>query len=308
VVEIRPAHPSELRDALSVIFTQPGAESRDTQAQVTAFIEHYQNSPLFSQAHWVAIEDGTIQAAVACLDSPGRTGLLFLPSMRLHPTHKAIIIELVQQVVRSARDRGLKLFQALIPPDSDAEGYVLASAGFDPLAELIYMERPSTLPIPDDADPETLSWTTYSPQTHCLFAQVILATYEQSLDCPRLSGLRDIEDIIASHMATGQFNPNTWFVIHLSGVPVGCLLLARLPRRSALELVYMGMVPKARGQGLGGVMLRQAIRQAVKTHTAYISLAVDRDNAPACKLYKKFRFNETIRRTAWISTAFLVGT
>ena len=48
---------------------------------------------------------------------------------------------------------------------------------------------------------------------HALFAETILQTYRDSLDCPGLNGVRQIEDIIAGHKASGEFDPALWFLL-----------------------------------------------------------------------------------------------
>ena len=48
---------------------------------------------------------------------------------------------------------------------------------------------------------------TYQPENHALFAAAIQESYRDTLDCPALSGLRDIEDVIAGHQSVGTFDP-----------------------------------------------------------------------------------------------------
>src|SRR5690606_20330057 len=97
------------------------------------------------------------------------------------------------------------------------------------LAELLYLQtvvrnvRPPALPA-------GCSWETYSPATHQTFIQTIQQTYVDSLDCPALTGLRHMEDVIASHKASGDFDPNQWFLLYHQQTPVAVLLLAEAPR------------------------------------------------------------------------------
>lgn len=291
-----------MSEVLTLVLNQPGIQARELEAQVKALLSYLQDRPSSADAQYVALAGRSLIAAVICLDSPGRSALVFVPSMQLHPRRRDVVIELLDCLVKAGRQRGARLFHVLAPLDSPADASLLAAAGFDRLAELIYLERPSTLPVRAEPDPADLTWTCYDQTTHRLFAEVIQSTYEGSLDCPQLFGHRDIEDIIAGHKDAGEFDPQRWFVLRERGQPVGCLLLARVRHRSALELVYMGLAPEARGGGLGKAMLRRALQVTLQAHFAYVTLAVDAANTPACALYRRFDFSETMRRTAWVLT------
>jgi RimJ/RimL family protein N-acetyltransferase len=153
------------------------------------------------------------------------------------------------------------------------------------LAELIYLQCEIRSSITAPIMPHGFSWENYSSVTHGKFARTIQATYENSLDCPTLSGLRQIEDVIASHKASGEFDPNHWFLLYERENPVAVLLLAHSPRTDAMELVYLGLTPPARGRGLGTLALRKALRTALEADIGRLTLAVDAGNDPALKLY-----------------------
>ena len=87
-------------------------------------------------------------------------------------------------------------------------------------------------------------------RTHAQFVQAIARSYEQTLDCPALSGARDIQDVVEGHKSVGIFDPQLWSVLLRGDEPLGCLLLAEIPARNGIELVYLGLAPAARGRGL----------------------------------------------------------
>src|SRR5690606_2604680 len=126
---------------------------------------------------------------------------------------------------------------------------------------------------------------TYSPDTHADFAATVQASYEQSLDCPALNGLRDIEDVLAGHRATGDFDPNLWTLLLEHDRPIGVSLLARLPYADSCELVYFGLVPAARGRGLGHLAMQHTLATLARTDLSRLTLAVDANNLPAYRLY-----------------------
>jgi ribosomal protein S18 acetylase RimI-like enzyme len=150
-----------------------------------------------------------------------------------------------------------------------------------------------------------MRWQTYSPALHERFAQTILASYGGSLDCPGLNGIRDIEDVIAGHKATGEFDPRLWFLLESGdgrdqGAAAGVLLLSRLPHADNVELVYLGLTPAARGKGLGDVMMRQALHAVAAEGLSRLSLAVDSTNTPALHLYYRHGMQRIGSRVAMI--------
>jgi len=113
----------------------------------------------------------------------------------------------------------------------------------------------------------------------------VAATYEGSLDCPRLNGRRDIEDVLSSHKSAGEFDPKLWFLLRERETPLGVLLLSESLRSDSIELVYLGLTPAARGRKLGELMMRQAYATVSARNQPRLCLAVDSQNTPALKLY-----------------------
>lgn len=302
MAEIRQTRPEEIHEALALTLKLPGSSPVQTRAQVLAFLKYVEDRPMPPDAQYAAVVNGELATAGFRLDSPGKTALLFVPSMQAFTHPIDTVVSVIDYLVEAGLQRGMSLFQVLAPPDSPRDAHLLTQAGFRLIAELIYLERPATLPTSTSTDPSGITWIGYDQSTHKLFAETIEASYEDSLDCPDLLGLRQMEDIIAGHKDAGEFDPERWFIICHDDRPAGCLLLSRVRNRSALELVYMGLRPAARGKGLAKTMLRRAIQVTVNARLAYITLAVDARNDPARTLYDSFSFSETIRRSAWIRT------
>jgi ribosomal protein S18 acetylase RimI-like enzyme len=112
-----------------------------------------------------------------------------------------------------------------------------------------------------------------------------LQSYEASLDCPRLNGRRNVEDIIAGHKATGSFEPDLWHLLLEHGLPRGVLILSPSIGDSVVELVYLGLSRAARGRGLGDLLMSLARHAVSRIGRQTLSLAVDSINEPALKLY-----------------------
>ena len=160
------------------------------------------------------------------------------------------------------------------------------------MAELIYLAGEPRRRLAAPALPAGVAWVEYNPATHEQFKRAIAATYDNSLDCPALNGVRDMEDVVAGHRASGEFDPRLWRLLVEPAadpadppVPLGVLLLAPIPAAAALELVYLGLVPAARGRRLGDLLLRHALAGVADHGMQRLTLAVDARNAPALKLY-----------------------
>jgi mycothiol synthase len=202
------------------------------------------------------------------------------------------------------RERGVMLAQTLLdPPDSAAQS-LFASRGFTAMSELIYVSGEPRRKQTTPALPASLQWITYSRANHELFKQTIAASYEQSLDCPSLNGLREMEDVICGHKAAGEFDPQLWRLLYRIGddgvtpVPLGVLLLSPIPLADAIELVYLGLTPQARGKKLGDLMVKQALATVLERKLSRLTLAVDAQNAPALRLYYRNGLTRVGRKVA----------
>ncbi len=225
---------------------------------------------------------------------------MLVPALCNDPGSADLVVELLRAQRDQAFQHGVRLLQVLLEPGGSVAEAALAQAGYELLAELLYMERDARLSdLPSEPTP-ALTWETYEPSSHSVFAETIAATYEGSLDCAKLNGLREIEDIIAGHKAAGEFDPQHWFVARLEGRPAGVLLLAGQPMTAAMEIVYMGVAPWARHRGTGSAIVRRALEVAHADGAAKLTLAVDDANEPARRLYERFGLRQTGRRRAWI--------
>jgi GNAT superfamily N-acetyltransferase len=291
-VHCRPALPDEVHPALGMILGGGGKLADDQQ--VAEFLAFADQRRIVISDLWIAASGGVMLWAILPIVSPGRTTLLFAPSDPPHPHIVPAAGALLDTVCNKYAANDVQLAQVLLDPADDAGRRMLEAHGFRRMAELIYLHAAVRRPLPPPELPADLAQMNYTPQTHALFANAILASYQQSLDCPALNGVRRIEDIIAGHKAGGEFDPRHWYVLCDRNkpieetTPIGVLLLSRLPRGDSAELVYLGLAPSARGKSLGDWMMRRAFTTAASMGVARLSLAVDSINAPALKLYYRF--------------------
>jgi ribosomal protein S18 acetylase RimI-like enzyme len=279
-VEYRQARPDETHHALSLILGSGGNPAGSQQ--VIDFLQFAAQRGINTQDLWVMAAGAPPIWAVLPIVSPGHTVLLFTPGVR--PPNDDVT-PLIEAVCMSVAERDIHLVQVLLDPPDKAIRSLYAGLGFREMAELIYLQVGTSHPVVQDELPENFWWQTYSPQTHELFEQAILESYQQSLDCPALNGMRDISDVIAGHKASGEFNPRFWFVLTERDMPRAVLLLSRVPRTETAELVYLGVVPQMRGRGTGDLVMRQALWAVREMNLTRLTLAVDSQNGPALALY-----------------------
>jgi ribosomal protein S18 acetylase RimI-like enzyme len=267
-------------------FVLGSASQPADDAHVADFLRFAQRRGIDVSAAWLADAGGVLAWAVLPVDSPGRTMLLLGPAGGpTRPDLFQIAGQLVDAVCARFAAHGVQLAQVLLDPADGASRRLYEGRAFARVAELIYLQAAPRRKAPAPALPPGLRWVGYSADTHALFGRAILGTYERSLDCPGLNGLRDIEDVLAGHKASGEFDPRLWGALCEGDRPLGVLLLARAAPGETMELVYLGLSPAARGRGLGDVMMRQALAATAADGAARLSLAVDSENAPALKLY-----------------------
>lgn len=281
---IRTARADEIDAAVRIVLG--GSTVQIGEQHVQEFIAYAHSREIDLGGVWIAEQHGKIAQAVLPIVSPGRTMLLLSPP-HLHGGGSAehVMKRIIDAACRAGAQKNIHLAQALVDPHEESLHRVYRSSNFVTMAELIYLQadvRPdASFPTP----PPEFSWEVYSDRTHALFAQAILASYENSLDCPALNGMRDMEDVILGHKATGDFDPSLWFLLCRAGQPAGVLLLAASSRNDLLELVYLGLTREARGRKLGEVLMRQALAVTALEKRPRLTLAVDSLNIPALKLY-----------------------
>ena len=303
--QARPVYPGEESAALRLVIGSL-AHPADDQA-LTDFLLFVQSKKIDLSEIWVVQSGNSLCWAALPILSEGRTMLLLTPG-DVPPAHaQAAIGVMLDGLCQRYSTRNVQLAQALIDPHDEASRRVFQAHGFVRMAELIYLHTAIRRPPAPPPLPAGITVSTYSDQTHPLFAEAILASYRDSLDCPGLNGVRKIEDIIAGHKACGEFDPKMWFLLcqqNESGQsqPRGVLLLSRLPRGDTVELVYLGLAPEARGLRLGDWLMRCALVSTASAGLPRLSLAVDSLNAPALRLYYRFGLSRLASKVAMMRT------
>jgi ribosomal protein S18 acetylase RimI-like enzyme len=180
---------------------------------------------------------------------------------------------------------------------------VLNAVGFHHLADLVYLSCEAERFAAQTAEKNELEFVTYDESCRARLAHVIERTYEGTLDCVALNGRRHIDEVIHGYQSTGEFHSENWLIVRDGDDDVGVLLLADHPAASHWELVYMGVVPEARGHGWGNQIVRYAQHCARRAGIERIVLAVDAVNTPALRMYGSAGFEAWDRRAVFVRFA-----
>lgn len=240
---------------------------------------------------WVALAGDQVLAAAWIQFVAGRTAVVWLPQ-----AGNPVVEDLLCEVAEALDREQVTLAQFLVSDELSVDDSLLEKADFQRLARLAYLaaevgsrSRPtSSLAFENNAseDPERLG-------------KLLRQTYELSADCPRLNGVRNLDDTIAGYREQGEFDPKYWSFIQSQGVDVGTLLLTFHADTRNWELVYMGLVPAVRGQRLGRDVLDYAFWQVSQAGANQLVLAVDEANTYAMEMYLRAGFTAWDHRTVY---------
>lgn len=288
---------------------------RGDRAAARRFLVFAEESRLRLDGIWCRFDDaGRIRDTVLAAAGPGRTATIFASPAR-RPSEVADIARLVAAAIAGLPSLGVAMGQALVDPREPLQIEVLRRGGMRRLADLAYLECPLPRATRDEsvALPSGFVAEVWNPSERTMLASLLEHTYVDTLDCPDLAGLRRSEDILEGHLNSGRFEPALWTILRFAdgpraGEPAGaCLMNSTMPSPrlgggpGSIELVYLGLVPEARGAGAGGALLRRSLALLAGRPERSVVLAVDERNAPALALYRRAGFRPTLRRVALIA-------
>jgi ribosomal protein S18 acetylase RimI-like enzyme len=288
-----------LEEAIVRLVAAPGAGDR---AHANRFLAFAQQNRVNLDKLWSRQDErGRIDLTVLIVSSPGRTGMVFC-SRAEGPQDAPEIGSLIDYACREAAGQEIDLAQALIDTDDTVDVDAFLRGGFTRLATLSYLERPlrgARAPEPPIWPPEVeVEPCTGVAESELL--SVLNASYEATLDCPGLRGLRRTRDILEGHRSCGRHDPALWTLLRIDRQPAGVLMLNPSVGQNTVELVYLGLAPAARGRKLGTQLLRHGLRLLEGRKERSICLAVDEANAPALSVYRNEGFQPSLRRIALI--------
>ena len=266
--------------------------------QVAALRASVQRQPLSGYRVLGAFRGEVLTGAMLIQTQPGRTAAVWLPRLvagEPPKTARQLLLQGIDDLPRPA----IRMVQSLLPPDAGTDAQLLVDAGFRRVSDLLYLVclADQFPPSPPCAE---LQFQPYVATLHARFAQLVDATYEGSLDCPAVNGVRSTDDVLQGYRATGCFAPERWLIARHQGEEVGCLILTDYPEHATWELIYMGILPAARGHGRGVEMVRHAQWLCGQALGKRLVLGVDAANEPALRMYATAGFQAWDRTSVYI--------
>ncbi len=298
--QIQDLRREDIRSALHLALPSAAGTDYDLSDRADHFLSYLAAQDLEINWKLGIVSQGRLVGSVLGVVSPGKVAMILASPCTPETALCDAVTQALEMLEQKARRAGLAILQSLIPRDGADRAQVLSKAGYTFLADMRYLalEVPRSLPAEPQAPNVVVE--EYRSVDEATFRNVLGRTYEGSLDCPGLNGLRTMEEILLSHRHTGVHDPRLWLIAKVGDTPVGVALLTHVPLQSAMEIVYVGVVPEARGCSYGSYLVRLAIEHAMQANSTHLMLAVDHCNHYARKMYASFGFKETDRRHAWI--------
>ena len=206
---------------------------------------------------------------------------------------------LAEAVTAAIAETGAEMTQAFLTSPAAETVKILRHVGFRQLADLLYMSAESSK-FPLAAPPSELDYVRYDATQRERLMALVGCTYEGTLDCVELDGVRDLEYVIGGYEATGVYRPENWLFVRAGGEDVGVLLIADHPKGRHWELMYMALIPEARGRGWGRQITRYAQWLARGAGVERIVVAVDAANTPAVAMYRDCGFDLWDQRAVYV--------
>ncbi len=294
--EIRPIPPEQYRQALALLLDRLAEVDRQRQVAMAVAAGQIDRGAM---PGLLGAYRGQEMAGVGLAQiQAGRAATVWPPRLVVGEP-AATATRLLDELCRFLAAGDVRVAQTLLESDAAADERTLCAGGFRRLAELFYLvSQESEFPTSPPLSP--LEFEPYSPSNHGRLARIVEATYGQTRDCPGLNGVRDVEDVLAGYRASGVFDAGRWLLVRHGGADVGCLLLSDFPEHDNWELCYMGVAPRARGNGWGAHIVRYAQWRARLAGRLRLVLAVDATNGPALKLYAAAGFQAWAGRTVYV--------
>ncbi|MBN9120118.1 MAG: GNAT family N-acetyltransferase [Planctomycetes bacterium] len=285
--DVSPAAPHELLPACRLLFADGRAEHCCDR-----LLSDARTSGLF------VARDATdrLHAAALVQSLPGALGVAWAPR---GDSAKAIDAATVA-ACEWLRSHGVKVCQAFATAGEVADMIALERLGFRRTTQLVFMQRdcsPTGLPATDPA--RSLSFVADGLPFSREFATTLLATHQETRDCPELNAPRTAEELLEGFGASA--NGET-YLVRRGEVCVGVVMFEPGAAPEVAELTYIGIVPDERGSGLGGELLKFVATETSAAGHARLNVSVDARNAPAMKLYTRHGFVEYDRREVWLAT------
>jgi mycothiol synthase len=269
------------------------------QAHVAAALLEIEDPADFAgEALYVAVHGDELRGAAWGQRQSGRVAT-FWPPQLVPGESEETAHQLAAAVVADLDDTSIEMTQVLLPTADLSAAPLLAAVGFDRLADLLYLTCEAER-FPTEQPASQLEFIPYDGSERRTLMRLVERTYEQTLDCVGLNGMRSVDEVITGYQGTGKYRPENWLIVRGEGRDIGLVLLTEHPPARHWELMYMGLVPEVRGRGWGLRVTQHAAWLAHRAGIERIVLAVDAANTPALRMYRLAGFEIWDRRSVYV--------
>jgi len=288
---VRLAEQTERPEVLAWLGLHVGAV--DPKGFATEVLHLFRRSPEAGHNLFGAWLGNTLVGAAWVTPLPGAVVLVWPP---LGAQDAAVAAQLWSQVDAAIQRQNVKLAQIVLPEVDESTAAAMSAHGFVPLTTLKYLQRQLTrVPHCPLEELDLLPVDRQSP----VLATLLPRTYEGSQDCPELDGVRTIAEVLEGHAGDPTVNDPHWWLIKKKDGEKGVMLVNADRTAPLWDLVYFGLVPEARGQGLGRQTLGWLLEHAQSRGARILTVAVDARNVVALRLYKGLGFEPFDQRQVW---------
>jgi ribosomal protein S18 acetylase RimI-like enzyme len=295
----RSARTEDLAAAFRLIFQDLPFQDRDNR--VANALHLIQRGELDPNGVFVLAGATGLLGALVSAPVPGGAALIWPPGCVGGERRIEREDRLLQHASAWLRGRGVKLVQALLSSDEKHLATSLERNAFVCITTLWYMRHNLEVPVGCLDTPARLHFQAYDPDNPGLFHRTLERTYENTLDCPEINGLRTIEEVIQGHRSQGDYDPDHWWLAWDGDRPVAVLLTMSMPETGDWEVSYMGVVRSARRCGFGREVLLKALFEARAADVPRVTLSVDERNRPAWELYRQVGFEPYDQRAVYLA-------
>ena len=285
-LEVAPASPDEWPGASRLALGN--SPPVDLETRSTRLLQLVRDGRFDPAGLVVARSKGTLVGAIAAQVLPGGAGVV-LPPFGPDSTVREALVEAAKEHFRRS---DTVVVHCLLDPHEATQAASLVARGFRHVTQIRHMLRRGA-DVPEEAFPAspTLGFVPYTAALDAVFADTLRRTYIDTLDLPETTVDRPAAQQLEGYRH-GQPDPPRWWLAETAGRPVGVVLLSLVDSDGAGEIGYLGLVPEARGRGLGRALVRHAITESARAGIDDLGLSVDARNTPAVRIYRSAMFRE----------------
>jgi mycothiol synthase len=283
----RTVRTDELNSALRLFFRHFNEAERELR--ISRFFWFLQTGEINREGVFVLNGPACIDGVIVAVVLPGAAGQLWPPICAADREAPDRQDALVRHALAWLRGRGVRMIQSLLGAEELNHDPPLVRNGVRRITAL-WTLRHGLTQTTDETSVPLLNYEPYHSENAALFCHILERTYEGSLDVPEAAGLRPMEQVLIGHRGVGPIDNGLWWLASEQGRRVGVVLLTRSPDGPEWELAYIGLIPEARGRGLGHAMLKKVLNEARTADMRAVLVSVDERNLPARRLYQRVGF------------------